>query len=147
MKPIFIAGATLLAASSAFGFAKAVDYLASAPEIVAPQLGNTTERRMPTASRESAAALSTNTFSASAFPQSDIADGKPAEQAAMVEKTQKIAATSYDETPTVPRANYLMPFTNPDDILTTPDTYSNMGSPDITAQNQFHNLPMIGVYR
>lgn len=147
MKPIFIAGATLLAASSAFGFAKAVDYLASTPEIAAPRIGNTAERRTPIPTRESAVPHSANTFSASGSPEPDISDGEPAEQATMVEKNQRIAATSHSETSSATRANYFIAFANPDGILTIADTYSNMGSPDFAAQHQFHNLPMIGVYR
>ncbi|RNF34461.1 hypothetical protein [Paracoccus methylarcula] len=147
MKPIFIAGATLLAASSAFGFAKAVDYLAATPESTAPRHGNMTERNLPAISREQAVPASTDAYVASGSPQPGIPEMAPAERAAMIGKPERLAAMSVDETISMPQANYFMPFTRPDDPLTTPDTYSNMDSPDNMAQDRFHNLPMIGVYR
>lgn len=162
MKPIFVIGATILAAGAAFGFAKAVDQLAVSPDAAAPEMGIAAERSVSTALPPSEIRKGIRPLDADSTAMHDFAD-IPAEPAAspvlpqtqvpaskarpaVSEPSTEVAALDYDTQPAAP-VNY---FVSPDGQNMSPDssgTFSATALPEEAAQSRFQNLPMIGVYR
>lgn len=149
MKPILIAGATLLAASGAFGFAKAVDYLARDPIEPAPVLGGTvTERRLPGA-----------TAQPRAIPQDDMIQARSLPQLATPDlDMQQTAPTAVDDQfadlgPMPEDGAPVMSLFEPS--ITPPNSTAPFAAVPAPVQNdetrgiryRFENLSMIGVYR
>lgn len=158
MKPIFIAGATLLAASSAFGFAKAVDYFARDPAVLTPTLPIHAERNLPDTGPGWSGILPADTAGiiaplppsqtaaiTPALPTGDVAGqaGLPRDLAAL----ETGAAGDFAAQP-----NFLLPADGPADAA-----YPQRGAPfaaipptdrtTVAQRYQFQTLPMLGVYR
>lgn len=147
MKPIFIAGATLLAASGAFAFATAVDRLTAAPDATAPELSHMTERNLRPAPPPRVSPSVASTPAATRLSRPDSPDEKPAEQTVSANVAKEIAAVDNDAAVTSPEVNYFIPFKEPGEASEASADFSGAGSSEAAARHHFETLHQIGVYR
>lgn len=130
MKLILVAGATLLTAGAAFGFARAVDRLTSPPQIAAPSPAVGTERVAPgtTPARMAVPRAETVPVPAAAAP--------PETAAALREVAKRDPQTP-------------VPAQSHDNVMhfTQPGPRSALDAEGPVRRYDFVNLPMIGVYR
>ncbi|SEH58143.1 hypothetical protein [Paracoccus alkenifer] len=139
MKLILVAGATLLTACAAFGFAQAVDRLAAPPQVAAPSpAGFGTERVIPTAPIAPAPAAP--------------APIAPATIAAPAQAGIAVQAKDTAPAPPAPRLATVAP---PADREThdnamyflAPAGASGLDGAGPVRRYDFVNLPVLGVYR
>jgi len=129
MKLILVAGATLLTACAAFGFARAVDQLTALPQVAAPSpAGFGTERVIP-AAPVARAAIPAPAPVESAARDVDPAPAPPAPRLAVA--PQPVARESDDN------AMYFVP----------PKAAPGLDVAKPVRRYDFANLPVIGVYR
>lgn len=130
MKLILVAGATLLTAGAAFGFARAVDRLTSPPQIAAPSPAVGTERVAPGAAPARVAVPRVETVPVPAA-------AAPPETAAALREVAK-------RDPQTP-----VPAQSHDNVMhfTQPGPRSALDAEGPVRRYDFVNLPMIGVYR
>lgn len=130
MKLILVAGATLLTAGAAFGFARAVDRLTSPPQIAVPSAVFGTERVAPGAAPARMAVPKLETVPVPAAPA-------PPEATAALREMAKPAP----ETP--------VPVQSHDNVIhfTAPSPRSALDAEGPVRRYDFVNLPVIGVYR
>lgn len=162
MKPIFVIGATILAAGAAFGFAKAVDQLAVSPDAAAPEMGITAERSInpalpPSEIRKGIRPLDADSTGMHEFahlpaepaaspvlPQAQVPASKA--RPAVSEPSTEVAALDYDTQPAAP-VNYFVAPDGQNMLPGSPGTFSETALPEEAARDRFESLPMIGVYR
>lgn len=129
MKLILVAGATLLTACAAFGFARAVDQLTALPQVAAPSpAGFGTERVVPSAPVARATVAATAPVE-SAARDVDPAPAPPAPRLAAA--PQPLDRESHDN------AMYFVP----------PKAAPGLDAARPVRRYDFVNLPVIGVYR
>ncbi|RJE87904.1 hypothetical protein [Paracoccus onubensis] len=162
MKPIFVIGATILAAGTAFGFAKAVDQLVLPSDIATPETGLAVERSTSPVLPLSEIRKGIRPLGNDSARIRDFAD-IPAEPPASPDLPQtelpaseatptashpstEVAALDSGIQPAAP-VNYFVAPGGQDMLSGSPGTFSETGFPDETARDRFENLPMIGVYR
>lgn len=161
MKPIFVIGATILAAGAAFGFARAVDRLAVSPDTAAPAIGIAAERSVSPALPPSEIRKGIRPLEADSAGIRDVADiptgvaassdlpqaQGPASgaQPALPEPSAEVAALDYDIQPAAPVNYFVAP--EGQDMPGLSGTSSATALPDEAAQSRFEKVPMIGVYR
>lgn len=134
MKLILVAGATLLTAGAAFGFARAVDRLTSPPQIAAPSPAVGTERVAPGAAPARVAVPK-------AVPRAETA---PVPAAAAPPETAAALREVAKRDPQTP-----VPAQSHDNVMhfTQPGPRSALDAEGPVRRYDFVNLPMIGVYR
>ncbi|RMC35417.1 hypothetical protein C9E81_09285 [Paracoccus alkanivorans] len=147
MKPIFIAGATLLAASGAFAFATAIDHLTAAPDATVPELSHMTERNLRPTPPPRVSPSIASTPAMTELPRPEGPDKAPTELAASFNAAKETAAIDHDAAVASPEVNYFIPFKEPGEASEASADFLGAGSSEAAARHHFETLHQIGVYR